>query len=843
MLRFLIQTHGALERTLDLEGSEMTAGSDSSSDLHLADPAASLRHFRIEVRDGATFLRDLGSGGVTKVNGAPAGLVRLSVGDLVEVGRTRIIFALETAGPAGAASPPPAPAPARSAPSPAVPAPPATWSAPPTGTTAPALSPAIAAPPLTWAGPPPAPAAAPPAGAFAPPPPPPAPAPLRGLSGSSTPRAPYRHESPPVAAVILVLLAAAAFASHLVLKPEATARRPAREPFTTSAVAAARVPGIRLPAMESGPGSFDPSAVVPAVPLLPDPAAPSPDDPAAPAPADGPPAPGPDDKPPPAPPPDEASARAAAERARLDRERAERDLADRTRREAEAREACRRIDESIGARTARYVFAGPLAELEALLPTVPEGAFRGEVLGRIDALRRASRALDRLRTGLSGGDRKLALSSGLSLTVTGTDDDGFRAKVSGAEIRKKWAELDPETVCGALRSMGGDAESCLDLAAFADLYSLDGAEEDLARAFRADAGTMTAINDLLARRRAMPVPAGGFLLHEGEWVTPEEKGYLDRGLVRHDGRWMTKEEALTAQGWVQHEGRWLSPEDWADIQEAQREAEELAAKYLPKGLIDQPGNGAAVAWEKARELKSAHYRIRTNLSEDVSRDVAYTMEILRTNLMGIFGMKGKGSTFTINVVATIDEYRRAWPQAGGSLGFCSTSEICTFYQPPMTTGVLMHEGTHQMVRWLAPSCPRWLHEGMATFFECSRFEFDADRKKVRLEVGLLNANRLQGFQAELASGKAVSLETFMKGQGGNPYTQGWALVYYLAKGKDGQYARRLQPFLEEAHKTDVVDRFRKIFRVKELKTFEEEWLAWVRAQDPATGVSLDSRHK
>ncbi|MCU0724320.1 MAG: DUF1570 domain-containing protein [Planctomycetes bacterium] len=794
MLRFLVQTAGVPERTLDLEGFELTAGSDPSADLHLADPAASLRHFRIEVREGAAFLRDLGSGGVTKVNGEPASLVRLAVGDLVEVGRTRIIFALQTAGPAAAV----------------------------------AVPPIAAAPPPAWPAPAPAVTAAPP--------PPAAPLPLRGPSGPVSPRGPYRRESSPVAAVILVLLAAAAFAAHLLLRPEETARRPAREPFTPPSVAAARVPEIRLPVAGAGAAGFDPSAVIPVVPVEPVPAVPEPS-------PEGPTEPKePADRPPPVP-PDDASARAAADRARSEHERAERELAERTRREAEAREGYRKLDETIGARVARYSFAGPLADLEALLPSVPEGELRGLVLGRIDSLRRASRAFDRLRAGLGGGDRKLALSSGLTLVVTGTDEEGFRAKVSGAEIRKKWSELDPATVRTALRTMAGDAESRLDLAAFADLYSLDGAEEDLVIAFRADASVLRAINDMLARRRGTSVPAGGYVLHEDEWVTVEEKGHLERGLVKHDGRWMTKEEALVAQGFVKHEGRWLSPEDYQEVLDARREAEELAAKYLPKGLIDQPGNGAAVTWEKARELKSAHYRIRTNLSEEVARDIAYTMEILRTNLAGIFGLKGRGSTFTINVVGTQDEYRRAWPQSGGSLGFCSTSEICTFYQPPMTTGVLMHEGTHQMVRWLAPSCPRWLHEGMATFFECSRFAFDADRKKVRLEVGLLNANRLAGFQAELASNRAVSLETFMQGDGGNHYTQGWALVYYLAKGRDGQYARRLQPFLEEAHKTDVVDRFRKIFRVKDLKTFEAEWLAWVRAQNPADGVSLDSRHR
>jgi hypothetical protein len=219
------------------------------------------------------------------------------------------------------------------------------------------------------------------------------------------------------------------------------------------------------------------------------------------------------------------------------------------------------------------------------------------------------------------------------------------------------------------------------------------------------------------------------------------------------------------------------------------------------------------------------------------------MEILRTNLKRVFGLRGRGARFTVNVCASRQEYRTIWPRAGRSLGFCSSGEICTFYQPPMTTSVLMHEGTHEILRRFAPTCPRWLHEGMATYYECSQFEFDPKKRAVNLKVGLLNSQRLSSFQRELSMGRTVSLETFMQGQGGNPYTQGWAFVYYLAKGADGKYARRLHTFIDEAHKTDVVERFQRIFKIKDLAAFEEEWLTFIRGLNPADGVTLAKAHR
>ncbi len=772
MMRFVVQTEGRPEKSVELDVPWFDAGSAVTAPLSVDDLEVAPWQFRVETTPEGLVVSDLGSGAPTRLNGASIGRARLSVGDVVEAGRTRIVFAADTAGVSTPAAPP---APAAAAP--------------------PAAGP-TAVPPSLWAAPP------------------------------RMPRT--ERAASPAALVVFSLLLLGAIASIVFLREPSAPVRPWR--------AVVRIPDAPAPAPGrqpdgSAPGAaFDPGVVVPAQPI---PAEPE-DEPGTPGPADAPAAPDrPEDPVRPAPNADEV-ARAAAEKERMAREAGHRAAL-----ESGARERLRSLDRESAGRVGKFAFAETLVALRELLPTIPEGELRGEALGRIDDLTRASRAFDRFRSLLAKGDRRVRLSSGLTLAVTGADAEGFTAKVSGAEVRKRFTELDPPTVHGVLAEAGGDAEAWLDTGAFAAVFGLPESEGDLARAFGLDPGKSEAVSEILARRRGIPVPEGGFVLHEGEWVTKQEKGYLEQGLVKHDGAWMTKEEALTAQGWVKHNGRWLSPEDYAEILEAEKEAEDLAKKYLPKGLIDEPGNGDAVPWDKATEIKTTHYRVRTNLSGEVARDIAYTMEILRTNLASQFGLRGKGATFTINVVATLDEYRKAWPQAGGSLGFCSTSEICTFYQPPMTTAVLMHEGTHQTIRRVASACPRWLHEGLATYFECSRFSFDAERKKVRLEVGLLNAMRLANFQQELNEGKAVSIETFMTGKGGNPYSQGWALVYYLAKGKDGEYARRLQPFLDEAHKTDVVERFQKIFRVKDIRVFESEWHDFVRALNPADGVRMD----
>ena len=88
------------------------------------------------------------------------------------------------------------------------------------------------------------------------------------------------------------------------------------------------------------------------------------------------------------------------------------------------------------------------------------------------------------------------------------------------------------------------------------------------------------------------------------------------------------------------------------------------------------------------------------------------MEALNWNFRRILGLGNKRMPrFEIQVCASMKEYRDILKGRGlGQAG--SGGVIKTFYQPPRTTAVLMHEGVHQFVYKLAPTCPRWVHEGM-----------------------------------------------------------------------------------------------------------------------------------
>jgi len=59
----------------------------------------------------------------------------------------------------------------------------------------------------------------------------------------------------------------------------------------------------------------------------------------------------------------------------------------------------------------------------------------------------------------------------------------------------------------------------------------------------------------LAREEEMR--ARGLVRHGERWVTEEERQQLERGLVLHEGEWMTQEAAYHAQGLIEFEGAWV----------------------------------------------------------------------------------------------------------------------------------------------------------------------------------------------------------------------------------------------------------------------------------------------
>jgi uncharacterized protein YkwD len=106
--RLRIEFHGA-ETVVPLKEGETTVGRSNRCTIHLPDPGLAPVHFRIRQRGRGYQLKDDGSGIGTHVNGKPVYATTLQHGDTIQAGGLRCSFLAEAEAPAPPPPPPPAP--------------------------------------------------------------------------------------------------------------------------------------------------------------------------------------------------------------------------------------------------------------------------------------------------------------------------------------------------------------------------------------------------------------------------------------------------------------------------------------------------------------------------------------------------------------------------------------------------------------------------------------------------------------------------------------------------------------------------------------------------------------
>jgi hypothetical protein len=367
-------------------------------------------------------------------------------------------------------------------------------------------------------------------------------------------------------------------------------------------------------------------------------------------------------------------------------------------------------------------------------------------------------------------------------------------------------------------------------------------EYHLARCVKLDKSRKLFLDLLVARVRGVELPPGGFLVYQDQWVTAEEKGLIAKGYRRHNGKWMTEEEINKSKGLVKVGDVWMTPAE----AKAKEKLDRKIAKIAPKGYINKNGWYDGKPWEQAIVLETQNYKIKSNLKKEAIEDAGKIMEWMAWNFRRAFNFNKRMPRFEVWIGGSKQDYTTHGGGRGAALGHCSSGGvISTFYQPPKTLLVLMHEGTHQFLFRIAPTCPRWMHEGMASFFECSKFKVDVKRKLLVLQTGLINKNRCLHIQREIKAGTNKPIIEQIHGNIGGlqMYHQGWALVYYIVHAHNGKYARHWLDFVKDVGKGSAEKWFKKWLGVRDLQAFEEDWKKFILALDPRKGVDLDAGHK
>ncbi len=217
---------------------------------------------------------------------------------------------------------------------------------------------------------------------------------------------------------------------------------------------------------------------------------------------------------------------------------------------------------------------------------------------------------------------------------------------------------------------------------------------------------------------------------------------------------------------------------------------------------------ASIAAEKPwTEVRSPHFRVLTNGTQDDARRVAHEFEQLRyvfANLFPTFRLDS-GAPFLVFAARDEDTAKslepRAWKMKGAKpAGVFHHGWEKQFAMVRLDASgdvareVVYHEYTHSILHMNAHWLPIWLDEGLAEFYAYTRFD------EHHIYVGAPTER-----YRVMATAVPIPIETLITVNQRSPYyhdedkvqmfyAESWALVHYMTFGPDMQSGKRMNQF-------------------------------------------------
>jgi len=308
----------------------------------------------------------------------------------------------------------------------------------------------------------------------------------------------------------------------------------------------------------------------------------------------------------------------------------------------------------------------------------------------------------------------------------------------------------------------------------------------------------------------------GHIKYKDKWQTPDE--LKAQGLVEYKGKWIPYDEKMKAEGYVKFEEQWITLKE-RDL------VIKLTKLYLWKGAIDLPGaDSENLPWEKAREKKTEHFIVKTNLSADALNDVCFLLEYAYFVWYDFYKFSESKEKTNVLVPKNRGEFEKILndlvgvkpsPQQYGIFipkddrrNKSQKDHLLTYYyleELNKPTDTLLHEGTHYAVELARRACeqkmrssvyqpPQFLNEGLACCFESSKVEGK------KLLTNLINQLRLPKIKDAINNNTYINLKEFinlpLSKYRLTCYDEGWSLIYFLVNAKEGKYKKGLSAYIE-----------------------------------------------
>lgn len=245
--------------------------------------------------------------------------------------------------------------------------------------------------------------------------------------------------------------------------------------------------------------------------------------------------------------------------------------------------------------------------------------------------------------------------------------------------------------------------------------------------------------------------------------------------------------------------------------------------------------------------ETMHYKIRTTISKEALKEVAFVMELMNYNFRKLFGMKDRYMPkMDVIIPKNKKQYKKVRGRSpdskvhtGGYFNWVK-EELVVYYQHESdyrkTGRILLHEGTHLFLYVLSKTeIPNWLDEGLAEYMLATNFKSYTDLELGRTDLMRDFLNRLQKEIPEGNLKKARSELTRilkpnqqLKRRG---YVLAWSFIHFLLHRNQrsrSRFIEYVQSFFDSATKPDVsIDYFQEYF--SNLNTLTEHWVTYLHS--------------
>lgn len=227
-------------------------------------------------------------------------------------------------------------------------------------------------------------------------------------------------------------------------------------------------------------------------------------------------------------------------------------------------------------------------------------------------------------------------------------------------------------------------------------------------------------------------------------------------------------------------------------------------------LISAGAFGQEEGVELPFEEESEHYIVKTNTNKAAAKNIAAAMERFHATLTKLFKPEEKERPKVGIFVFDQEEELRAFLRqfnieiSKNAIGlFIPLPEgkglICCYRRAGEefgTLSVLFHEGSHQFVHRVLDleNTPVWLDEGIAVYFESSRFEDNKFKTTVP-------RTRFMALRNAIKNSELMSFNEFFavepKDFHALCYSQAWGVVYFFINANNGAYAPKFANYFKD----------------------------------------------